>query len=255
LDVGSPAAIFFDVDFTLIQPGPRFQGSGYQDTCARHGIEVDPDRFDDAVAAAAPFLESDDGSYDHGVFENYTQRIIELMCGPGTGRGAAAVEAPERSGIALAARELIQEWAEHRHFTLYPEVSDALRALQAMGVRLGLISNTHRCLTSFESHFALDGLISAAVSSSEHGFMKPHPSIFRAALDRMGVPPEDAMMVGDSLVHDVRGAEAVGMRGILLARGAVAVEVANVPVIRSLAELPAMVAGTPGSPLGSCGRA
>ena len=35
-------AVFFDVDFTLIYPGPAFQGEGYQAFCARHGMEVDP---------------------------------------------------------------------------------------------------------------------------------------------------------------------------------------------------------------------
>jgi len=34
--------VFFDVDFTLIYPGPRFQASGYHEFCARHGIDVDP---------------------------------------------------------------------------------------------------------------------------------------------------------------------------------------------------------------------
>ena len=34
-------AVFFDVDFTLIYPGPAFQGEGYRTFCARHGIEVD----------------------------------------------------------------------------------------------------------------------------------------------------------------------------------------------------------------------
>ncbi len=33
-------AVFFDVDFTLIYPGPTFQGEGYQRFCARHGMQV-----------------------------------------------------------------------------------------------------------------------------------------------------------------------------------------------------------------------
>ena len=42
--------------------------------------------------------------------------------------------------------------------------------------------------------------------------MKPHPSTFSAALHLLGVPPSDAVMVGDSFKHDVEGALAVGMR-------------------------------------------
>ena len=223
------AAVFFDVDFTLIHPGSRFQASGYQASCAEHGVTIDVSRFDAAVAAAAPLLESSDHVYDHQVFENYTRRIIEHM----GGRGPA---------VDVVARAIFLEWAEHRHFQLYPDVPETLRALHAMDIRIGLISNTHRCLTSFESHFELDGLISATVSSFDHGFMKPHPSIFRAGLELMAVGPGDAVMVGDSASHDVAGAKAAGMRAILLARGGPPAGIdEEVTVIRSLRELPAAV--------------
>ena len=50
--------------------------------------------------------------------------------------------------------------------------------------------------------------------------MKPHPSIFRAALrGRAGRRRCDAVMVGDSVRHDVEGALRVGMRAVLLHRG------------------------------------
>ena len=54
-------AVFFDVDFTLIRPGPAFEGIGYRDFCARHGVDVDASAFDSAVAAAAPLLDADGG--------------------------------------------------------------------------------------------------------------------------------------------------------------------------------------------------
>lgn len=220
------AAVFFDVDFTLIYPGPRFQGVGYQQSCARHGIEVDASRFEVAVAGAAGLLDTADVLYDADLYVKYTRRIIELMGG----------EAPHLDRVA---RELYDEWAEHHHFSLYEDVVATLQTLRARDVRLGLISNSHRCLDSFQSHFALDGLIAVAVSSSEHGYMKPHPQIFRAALDLMHVEPSEAVMVGDSLQHDVRGARRIGMHGVLLARGAVPANVEDgVTVIRSLDELP-----------------
>jgi putative hydrolase of the HAD superfamily len=121
--------------------------------------------------------------------------------------------------VEIAAREIVDDWAEHRHFDLYDDVPPALDALRRAGVRVGLISNSHRCLSSFAAHFALEGLISGGVSSSEHGYLKPHPKIFEAALDLLQVPAADATMVGDSLTHDIAGARAVAMRAILLARG------------------------------------
>ena len=54
-----------------------------------------------------------------------------------------------------------------------------LQELASAGIRIGLISNSHRCLASFQSHFELQEFVTATVSSSDHGLMKPHPSIFR----------------------------------------------------------------------------
>jgi putative hydrolase of the HAD superfamily len=46
--------------------------------------------------------------------------------------------------------------------------------------------------------------------------VKPHPTIFQAALSALEVRPSAAVMVGDSLEEDVGGAQALGMRGILV---------------------------------------
>src|SRR5262249_11492850 len=221
-------AVFFDVDFTLIHPGPTFLGKGYEAFCARYGIEVDAEKFEQAVLAAAPFLDSRDERYTDELFVVYTRRIVEGMGGTGPNLDACA-------------QEINREWAACRHFELYDDVPDVLRELSAAGLRIGLISNSHRCLASFQSHFELQGLISATISSSEHGFLKPHPSIFAAALQLVNVTPAEAAMVGDSLRHDVEGAMRVGMQGILLHRGAIGPPRAGelgVPVIRSLRDLP-----------------
>ena len=224
----STKAVFFDVDFTLIHPGPTFLGEGYKSFCARHGIEVDAAKFEEAVVAAAPFLDSGDERYTDELFVIYTRRIVEGMGGTGPNLDACA-------------QEIYREWAACQHFELYDEVPGVLQDLASAGLRIGLISNSHRCLASFQSHFELQGLINATVSSSEHGFMKPHPSIFAAALQLVDVAPAEAVMVGDSLRHDVEGAMRVGMHGILLHRGDThprRAEELGVPVIRSLRELP-----------------
>jgi len=54
------------------------------------------------------------------------------------------------------------------------------------------------------------------VYSSEIGVAKPHPAIFRAALDALGVPAEAALYVGDRLNADVAGAQGVGMKAVLV---------------------------------------
>jgi putative hydrolase of the HAD superfamily len=228
-------AVFFDVDFTLIYPGPTFQGEGYQRFCAKHGMEVDPTAFTRSVAAASSVLEGANGlRYDPQLFIDYTRQIIVGMGGSGPGLDACT-------------REMYEEWAACQHFSLYDDVEPVFRALNARGVRIGLISNTHRCLASFQSHFELESLVSGAISSSEHGFMKPHPSIFRAALDLLGVTACESVMVGDSPPDDILGARGIGMRAVLLRRAGVrpkwslTAALEGVPVISSLVELPALV--------------
>jgi putative hydrolase of the HAD superfamily len=219
--------VFFDVDFTLIEPGPMFRAEGYEAMCARYGIAVSRARFNTAVASAARVLEEADSVYDAEVFVKYTARIIEKMGGTG-----------ER--VVECAREIYDEWARCHYFELYEEVPDVLRGLAAAGVRVGLISNSRRSLTEFESHFELQGLIAGAVSSSEHGRMKPHPSIFEAALKLLDVRASESMMVGDTLAHDIEGALAIGMHAVLVHRAGTphprAAELAakGVPVVSSL---------------------
>jgi putative hydrolase of the HAD superfamily len=223
---GPIRAVFFDVDFTLIYPGPTFQGEGYGHFCRKHGIAIDESRFGAAVVAASSVLdEEQDHVYSADIFVRYTGRVIEGMGGTG-------------ARVAACAREIYDEWAVCQHFFLYDDVAPALRELAARGFILGLISNSHRCLTSFQEHFELTGLISAALTSSEHGFMKPHPSIFEAAMAQAGVTAAESMMVGDSVPHDIEGARRTGMHGVLVHRsGSPAPADAGVPVIASLAEL------------------
>jgi len=225
-------AVFFDVDFTLIYPGPVFAADGYRSFSERYGLSVDTTRFEAAVAVASRELEvGEDAVYRRELFVRYARCVIEEMGGSG-------------SGIDACAQEIYEEWAVCRHFSLYADVKPVLRQLHGRGLRLGLISNTHRCLDSFKSHFALEPFITGAVSSSDHGFMKPHPSIFEAALRELDVVAEDALMVGDSVSHDVEGARRLGMRAVLLVRsGQPAQRIEAVPVITSLSELPAVVAG------------
>jgi putative hydrolase of the HAD superfamily len=224
-------AVFFDVDFTLIYPGPAFQGEGYRQFAAKHGMSVDPARFGGAVLSASHILdEAQDSVYSHQIFIDYTAHIIEHM----GGRGPA---------VMTCAAEIYREWAACQHFLLYDDVPAGLRALSERNIRIGLISNSHRCLESFQSHFELDEFIDVAISSLQHGYMKPHPSIFEAALRLAGVDASESVMVGDSLSQDIEGARRVGMRGVLVRRSDTisAAEPTGVPVIKSLKELPELL--------------
>lgn len=220
-------AVFFDVDFTLIFPGPTFQGDGYQRACAAHGIDVDPSKFEAAAAASSFILdEVEEQIYKHDIFIHYTASIIEKM----GGRGANVVD---------AARAIYDQWSVNHHFEMYDDVGPVLDALQRRGFIVGVISNSHRSLDAFREHFSLGDIISVSVSGAEHGYMKPHRSIFDRALERAKVDASDALMVGDSYKHDIEGALNAGWRAVLLRRsGETPYAIpTDLPVIQTLTEL------------------
>ncbi len=103
-----------------------------------------------------------------------------------------------------------------RNFELFEDALPVLDELRGAGLRLGLVSNGIRDLSEFVVHHRLD--VDAVVGSRAHGFVKPHPTIFEAALQQLGVAAAEAAMVGDSIEEDVEGARALGMRAILLDR-------------------------------------
>jgi putative hydrolase of the HAD superfamily len=89
-----------------------------------------------------------------------------------------------------------------------------LESLRDRGLKLGLVSNAFDPGWLLQRDLEQMGLaqrLDFAVFSSEVGKRKPHPEIFRRALDSLGVEPERALFVGDRLYEDVRGAGELGM--------------------------------------------
>jgi len=120
-----------------------------------------------------------------------------------------------RHGRALAA--YLAHWEPH---TLAdPDALGLLGALRQRGIRVGVLSNTMWPRWHHEAVFSRDGLlplIDAAVYSSEIPVAKPHADAFRSALAAVGEPPRTTVFVGDRPWDDVHGAQAVGMRAILV---------------------------------------
>jgi putative hydrolase of the HAD superfamily len=111
---------------------------------------------------------------------------------------------------------MVREWERHENFSLYEDALPVLAELRRHGLKIGLISNGQRDLQEFTEHHALD--VDAVVGSKSHGRVKPHASIFVAALEALAVSPDETAMVGDSYEDDIEGARALGIRAVLLDR-------------------------------------
>jgi putative hydrolase of the HAD superfamily len=197
-------AVLFDVDFTLAKPGPLLGPEGYREAGARHGLTLDPDLYPQARAAAVEDLQHHpELEHDEEIWVRFTTDIVRGMGGEGT-------RAEE------VARAITDGWLHSANFELYEDTLPVLAELRRRGLGIGLVSNTSRDLEAFVEHFSLD--VDAWISSRVHGKVKPDPSIFRVILGRLGVEPEAAVMVGDSLLDDVEGARALGMQAYLIDR-------------------------------------
>jgi HAD superfamily hydrolase (TIGR01549 family) len=197
-------AVLFDVDFTLCRPGPELSAERYARIASRHGVTLDPALYEQAREAAVLNLKRHpELLHDDSIWHRFTEDIFTGMGGP----DEIAAE---------CATEIERGWEVSENFELYEDALPVLEELRKAGLSIGLVSNGIRDLTEFVAHHRLD--VDAIVDSRSHGRVKPHPTIFEAALELLGAGAADTVMVGDSLEEDIEGARALGMRAILVDR-------------------------------------
>lgn len=238
-------AVFLDVGGTLAHPHPSFPAL-MATVCRRHGVPVTEEEAIGAEPAVwARVAQRDDEGRGFSMSSDRSRQfwlwvyhtfLIE------TGHpDAAETDLPQR---------LLAEFVRPENYTLYQDVVPTLDRLQAAGLTLGLISNWERWFETLMVELGLDRYVQFALVSGVAGIEKPDPGIFQRALDEAGVAPHEAVHVGDSLRDDVEGAEAAGIRAILLDRddrffrhqGANVPSQERIPTrIRSLLELPPLL--------------
>lgn len=101
---------------------------------------------------------------------------------------------------------------------LFPDVVSSLVSLTKRGIKVGVCGNAPQPYAAV-AQAKLRDYVSAFTWSSEVGAMKPDPLIFKDMLGKLGVEPARALMIGDSKVADIAGAENVGMHAALIHRG------------------------------------
>jgi putative hydrolase of the HAD superfamily len=197
-------AVLFDIDFTLVRPGPELGPEGYVRVGERLGMELDPSLYDEARARAIQNLKR------HPELVHDDEKWVVFMAEIVRGMGGDEARADQ------CGRELSRAWSVSANFELYEDALPVLDELRRHELKIGLVSNTGRDLADFIVHHGLD--VDAAISSGAHGKVKPDPTIFLAVLRQLGVEPAAAAMVGDSVDDDVEGARQLGMSAFLLDR-------------------------------------
>ena len=120
---------------------------------------------------------------------------------------------------------------------LYPDTLSTLKALEAHGLDLGIVSNFDSRLYEILIGLGIDRFFESVTISSFAGAAKPSPRIFQRALQKHGVPAKEALHVGNSLGDDAEAAVAAGLGGVLLDRAGNSVSSPDLITIANLSDL------------------
>lgn len=216
-------AVFFDYGGTLDADGMAWKAR-FWPLYVRFGVQVSKKVFDRAFYRADDSLtaEADASLSLESVIHAQVTRVL------------AGLDIADARLAARIAGIFFEDSlnAVQRNFNILKQLDSRYR--------LGMISNNYGNLAAICRQTGLSSYMQVVVDSAQVGASKPDPRIFQAALGALGVPPEAAVMVGDSLHRDVQGARNVGMRAVWLTHSR-ADRLPDDPAcaaISSLAELP-----------------
>jgi putative hydrolase of the HAD superfamily len=204
-----PDAIFLDLDDTLIS----YDGVGpqaWQEVCsvfAERTRSVDSQTLLSKIGELSAEYWSDPVRHTNGRLNLFSTRrhIVRIALEQ---LGCYSLE----SCIAIA-----DGYSNLREELVYPfpGTEDTLNTLKDHGVKLALLTNGSSEMQRAKiERFGLGRYFDAILIEGEIGFGKPDPRVYRMALDKLDVSPEDVWMVGDNLVWDIAGSQRLGIYAI-----------------------------------------
>lgn len=129
----------------------------------------------------------------------------------------------QKQGVRLTDKqwdELVWLWYEplSKCATVEPDIKDTLNKLRNMSLKIAILSNTFINGSALERHLAQYGILDffeVRMYSYQFPYRKPNRHIFTAAVERIGLPAENIMFVGDKIRADIRPALKLGMTAVL----------------------------------------
>ncbi|KAF0111357.1 MAG: Uncharacterized protein FD147_964 [Chloroflexi bacterium] len=209
--------VFFDLGFTLI----NFEGD-FHEVMTESYLAL----ARSLISAGCQLREQDFAAKYNEIITSYYQcREIDLIERPveESLRNTLAFFGQDHIPVAIMEKAIANMFGvTESYWSIESDTHDTLQQLISKGFQLGLISNASNTpdLNRLIDRHDLRKYFECVIISAEEKIRKPDSRIFQRALNRMGVNPENAVMVGDTLTADILGAQQAGMRGIWITRRA-----------------------------------
>jgi putative hydrolase of the HAD superfamily len=220
--------VLFDAGGVLIRPigrrwNPRYD---FEDVVVAHHPETRGEDFPEAFAAGQRLLDAATTATPSRTA--YHRAILRALGIDGPSAGLLAeLEAPPAGPVV----------------ELFPDVRRVLEWLRAAGVGMSVVSDTWAGLEAIFRSLDIERYFAAFAISEVLGCRKPHPRMYAAGSDPLGLDPGQCLVVDDD-PRLVLAAIQLGYQGVALTRG-VGQAPGPVPTIASLDELPPIVTETP----------
>jgi len=225
-------AVFLDIGDTVMRPNPSWEHV-YAIGLGEYGVEVEIEALRGALRRA---YHHGGWGFDEGfepTEEASFRRTVQLD-------EAALAEIGIGPLPEAFYRRLSELFMVTSNWHVFPDVVPAIEGLRARGLVVGAVSNWVWQLPELLHALNLVSHFDFIAASARIGYDKPHPEIFRWALEQAAVRPDEAIHVGDHLDADVQGALGTGIEPVLIDRRDRFTEAdlpAGTHLIRSLAEL------------------
>jgi putative hydrolase of the HAD superfamily len=206
--------IFFDAGGTLLRPA-RPVGETYAAIGRNYGQNWDAVALDHGFRRA--FRKMAHGSKEEGSdggkgrdHKKWWRQVVQ--------DALQDVNAPDHFPFDNYFEELFAAFARPENWRVFPDALEVLSAAHDRGYRLAILSNWDERLHVTLKGLGLTDYFERTLISSELGVEKPHPDIYKRALDLFQIKPEEALMVGDEPMNDYWSPKSCGWHALLLER-------------------------------------
>lgn len=192
-------AILFDLHVTLAYVENPISSEEISEFLLERGYEVYPQSLD-AASYFVGMIDYPKHGYDS--WKAYLKQVLHHL---------------EIKIDAAALKKLVMLYKQHRTYTLFPDTAPAVKKAKKLNMKTAIVTTI--------AHFAFQPTIAPIqqcfdiiTTGYEAGCEKSNPKMHNQTLKRLGVAPEEAAMIGDALLVDIKIPKNLGMRTILLDR-------------------------------------